>query len=189
MFLYGIGIQYGRQFVAGLTGAAGRRANLLARLGLAAGVVMALASIGAGLPTTYVTGLFAGAMTSTAALQAAIEGVGLAGPCRRLQCGLPDRRDRTDPVHVPLSGPAASQGRGTRPAGPAAMPRSARFGHGGAQVPEPAIGGAGVRGRTVGRGHVGRGDAGEACSPAAPGQPTGGDRTGTSTGAQPSAKE
>ena len=80
MFLYGIGIQYGRQFVAGLTGAAGRRANLLALLGLAAGVVMALASIGAGLPTTYVTGLFAGAMTSTAALQAAIEVSGSQDP-------------------------------------------------------------------------------------------------------------
>ena len=80
MFLYGIGIQYGRQFVAGLTGAAGRRANLLALLGLAAGVVIPLASIGAGLPTTYVTGLFAGAMTSTAALQAAIEVSGSQDP-------------------------------------------------------------------------------------------------------------
>jgi putative transport protein len=73
MFLYGIGIQYGRQFVAGLTGAAGRRANLLALLALAAGVAVTLAAIGAGLPTAYVTGLFAGAMTSTAALQAAID--------------------------------------------------------------------------------------------------------------------
>jgi putative transport protein len=73
MFLYGIGIQYGRQFVGGLSGAAGRRANLLALLGLAAGVVAALAAIAAGLPTAYVTGLFAGAMTSTAALQAAID--------------------------------------------------------------------------------------------------------------------
>jgi putative transport protein len=80
MFLYGIGIQHGRQFVAGLTGAAGRRANLLALLGLAAGVVVALASIGAGLPATYVTGLFAGAMTSTAALQAAIEVSGSQDP-------------------------------------------------------------------------------------------------------------
>lgn len=80
MFLYGIGIQYGRPFVAGLTGAAGRRANLLALLGLAAGVAMALAAIGAGLPTAYVTGLFAGAMTSTAALQAAIDAAGSRDP-------------------------------------------------------------------------------------------------------------
>ena len=93
MFLYGIGIQYGRQFVAGLTGAAGRRANLLALLGLAAGVVMALASIGAGLPTTYVTGLFAGAMTRHRGTPGRDRGVGLAEPGRRLQCGLPDRGD------------------------------------------------------------------------------------------------
>ena len=38
-------------------------------------------------------------------------------------------------------------------------------------------------------GAIGRGDAGEACSPAAMDQPTGGDHTGPSTGAQPSAKE
>jgi hypothetical protein len=49
-------------------------------LELAAGVAMALAAIGAGLPTTYVTGLFAGAMTSTAALQAAIEVSGSQDP-------------------------------------------------------------------------------------------------------------
>jgi putative transport protein len=80
MFLYGIGIQYGRQFVAGLTGAAGRRANLLALLGLAAGVATALAAIFGGVPVAYVTGLFAGAMTSTAALQAAIEISGTKDP-------------------------------------------------------------------------------------------------------------
>ena len=73
MFLYGIGIQYGRQFVEGLRGAAGRRANALALLGLAAGIVVALVAIASGLPIAYVTGLFAGAMTSTAALQAAID--------------------------------------------------------------------------------------------------------------------
>lgn len=80
MFLYGIGIQYGRQFVAGLTGAAGRRANLLSLLALAAGVGVALAAIAAGLPTAYVTGLFAGALTSTAALQAAIDAAGSRDP-------------------------------------------------------------------------------------------------------------
>jgi putative transport protein len=80
MFLYSVGIQYGRQFVLGLAGPAGRRANLLALLGLAAGVGVTLAAIGAGLPVAYVTGLFAGAMTSTATLQAAIDAAGSQDP-------------------------------------------------------------------------------------------------------------
>jgi putative transport protein len=79
-FLYGIGIQYGRQFVAGLAGPAGRRANLLALLALAVGVGVTLAAVGAGLPVGYATGLFAGAMTSTAALQAAIDAAGSQDP-------------------------------------------------------------------------------------------------------------
>ena len=118
MFLYGIGIQYGRQFVAGLTGAAGREANLLALLGLAAGVATALAAIFSGVPVAYVTGLFAGAMTSTAA-SGRDRDLGHQGPGRRLQRGLPDRRDRPDPVHVRLPAPAAPEGRGARPSGPA----------------------------------------------------------------------
>jgi putative transport protein len=32
MFIYGLGIQYGVEFVAGLTGCSGRRYNLLAAL-------------------------------------------------------------------------------------------------------------------------------------------------------------
>lgn len=80
MFLYGIGIQYGRQFVIGLAGPAGRRAILLALLALMAGVGVTLAAIGAGLPIGYMTGLFAGAMTSTATLQAAIDAAGSQDP-------------------------------------------------------------------------------------------------------------
>src|SRR5687768_5325119 len=34
LFLYAVGVQYGKQFVLGLTSAAGRRANLLALIGV-----------------------------------------------------------------------------------------------------------------------------------------------------------
>ncbi len=74
MFLYGIGIQYGKQFFAGLTGPAGRKANLLA-------IISILAALGTALLTLkffnirldYVAGLFSGALTCTPALQAALE--------------------------------------------------------------------------------------------------------------------
>src|SRR6516165_4549159 len=42
MFLYGIGILYGRQFFAGMAGAAGRRYNLLALIACVAGLLVAL---------------------------------------------------------------------------------------------------------------------------------------------------
>src|ERR1041385_191275 len=42
MFLYGIGILYGRQFFEGMSGAAGRRYNLLALVGVIGGLVVAL---------------------------------------------------------------------------------------------------------------------------------------------------
>src|SRR3954468_13255616 len=42
MFLYGIGILYGRQFFEGMTGAAGRRYNFLALVAVASGLVVAL---------------------------------------------------------------------------------------------------------------------------------------------------
>src|SRR5438552_18154170 len=43
MFLYGIGILYGRQFFEGMTGAAGIKSNALAFVGVAAGLLVALA--------------------------------------------------------------------------------------------------------------------------------------------------
>src|SRR5579864_4521814 len=42
MFLYGIGILYGRQFFEGMIGAEGRKYNLLALVAVAAGLVVAL---------------------------------------------------------------------------------------------------------------------------------------------------
>jgi putative transport protein len=73
MFLYGIGILYGRQFFEGLSGP-GRTYNLLALLAVVAGLLVALAlgwvfEVQLG----HTLGLFAGSMTSTAALQAALD--------------------------------------------------------------------------------------------------------------------
>lgn len=74
MFLYGTGIQYGRHFFRGLTGGEGRRWNLLAITGLAAGTgAVLLLALLTDLPVTYLVGMFSGSMTSTAALQAAID--------------------------------------------------------------------------------------------------------------------
>jgi putative transport protein len=77
LFLYGIGIQYGREFFRGLASPFGIKANILA-------VFAVLAGWGAALLMTrfmdisnlFGAGMFAGSMTSTASLQAAIEAAG-----------------------------------------------------------------------------------------------------------------
>src|SRR6478609_4162193 len=81
MFLYGIGILYGRQFFEGMTGAAGRKYNLLALLGVVAGLIVALA-LGKmfGLKVGHTLGIYAGSMTSTATLQAALDVMGNKDP-------------------------------------------------------------------------------------------------------------
>ena len=73
LFLYGVGIQYGAQFFRGLTSAEGLKANLAATLGvIGAGCIsIALVPI-ASLPVDEALGIFAGAGTSTATLQAII---------------------------------------------------------------------------------------------------------------------
>lgn len=74
MFLYGIGILYGRQFFEGMAGPAGRRYNLLALIAVAAGLVVALGLGHAfGIKLGHTLGIFAGSMTSTATLQAALD--------------------------------------------------------------------------------------------------------------------
>src|ERR1700739_2233351 len=73
MFLYGIGILYGRQFFEGMVGV-GQKYNLLA-------LVVCLAGLGVALGLGHVfnikightLGLYAGSMTSTASLQAALD--------------------------------------------------------------------------------------------------------------------
>ena len=77
LFLYAVGIQYGKQFFAGLTSADGLKANLLALIGvLIAGAVTLLLVKTAGLKTGHALGMFAGSGTSTPTLQAAIATLG-----------------------------------------------------------------------------------------------------------------
>src|SRR5271169_3999987 len=74
MFLYGVGILYGSQFFEGMTGIAGRKYNLLAFVAVAVGLFVAL-GLGHvfGVKVGHTLGLFAGSMTSTATLQAALD--------------------------------------------------------------------------------------------------------------------
>ncbi len=77
LFLYAVGVQYGKQFVLGLTSAAGRRANSIALVGvLLAGAVSLIIAKTMGLNLGYALGLFAGSGTSTPTLQAAIATLG-----------------------------------------------------------------------------------------------------------------
>lgn len=73
MFLYGIGILYGRQFFEGMVGA-GQKYNLLALVACLAGLAVAL---GLGhifeIKIGHTLGIYAGSMTSTATLQAALD--------------------------------------------------------------------------------------------------------------------
>ena len=74
MFLYGIGILYGRQFFEGMAGSEGRKYNLLALIAVVAGLAVAL-GLGHlfGIQLGHTLGMFAGSMTSTATLQAALD--------------------------------------------------------------------------------------------------------------------
>jgi putative transport protein len=73
MFLYGIGILYGRQFFEGMFGV-GQKYNLLALVGCLAGLAVAL-GLGHifGIKIGHTLGIYAGSMTSTATLQAALD--------------------------------------------------------------------------------------------------------------------
>src|SRR4029079_2491071 len=74
MFLYGIGILYGRQFFQGMSGVAGIKSNALALVAVVAGLLVALALGQAfGVKIGHTLGIFAGSMTSTATLQAALD--------------------------------------------------------------------------------------------------------------------
>src|ERR1700739_3830808 len=73
MFLYGIGILYGRQFFEGILGS-GQKYNLLALVACLAGLMVAL-GLGHvfGIKIGHTLGLYAGSMTSTASLQEALD--------------------------------------------------------------------------------------------------------------------
>ncbi len=77
LFLYGVGVQYGKQFFIGLTSPAGLKANAMALSGvLCAGVVSLFCAKVMHLKLGYALGLFAGSGTSTPTLQAAIATLG-----------------------------------------------------------------------------------------------------------------
>lgn len=81
MFLYGIGILYGRQFFEGMTGAAGIKYNALALVAVVAGLFVALGlGQACGIKIGHTLGIFAGSMTSTATLQAALDVMGNKDP-------------------------------------------------------------------------------------------------------------
>src|ERR1700750_10512 len=81
MFLYGIGILYGRQFFEGMSGAMGIKYNLLALVACVAGLIVALLLGQAyGIKIGHTLGLYAGSMTSTATLQAALDVIGNKDP-------------------------------------------------------------------------------------------------------------
>jgi putative transport protein len=77
LFLYGVGIQYGKQFFIGLTSRDGLLANIMALTGvIAAGAVSLLCMKLTDLNLGHALGLFAGSGTSTPTLQAAIVTLG-----------------------------------------------------------------------------------------------------------------
>src|SRR5215813_10988207 len=76
LFLYTVGIQYGKEFFRGLASAEGRKANLLALVGVVLSGAISLAFVGAHLKIGHALGLFTGSGTSTSALQAAIQTLG-----------------------------------------------------------------------------------------------------------------
>ncbi len=120
MFLYGIGILYGRQFFEGLSGP-GRLYNLLAFVAVLASLVVALA-LGwlLGIETGQTLGVFAGSMTSTPTLQAALDLIGQQGAIDRLLGQLSVRRDRADPLllrHDPRAEARVPAGAGALPHG------------------------------------------------------------------------
>jgi putative transport protein len=81
MFLYGIGIQYGKDFFKGLASSLGIKANILATIAIVVGCGVAIVtSKMMGFGMDFAAGVFAGSMVSTASLQAAIETVGNNNP-------------------------------------------------------------------------------------------------------------
>src|SRR5690349_3174570 len=76
LFLYTVGIQYGKQFFMGLTSTDGIRANVMAVCGvLLAGFVSIAFVKWGGVSEGIAFGLFAGSGTSTATLQAALTAI------------------------------------------------------------------------------------------------------------------
>src|SRR5262245_53434433 len=73
LFLYAVGTQYGKEFFRGLASAEGRKANLLAMIGVISAGAVAPFFVGGPVQLSHAIGMFAGSGTSTPALQAAIQ--------------------------------------------------------------------------------------------------------------------
>lgn len=76
LFLYAVGIQYGRQFVGGLTSAKGLKANFIALVGILVSGAVSLLIMKLLTVPAHALGLFAGSGTSTPALQAVMAKMG-----------------------------------------------------------------------------------------------------------------
>ena len=76
LFLYAVGIQYGKEFFRGLASAEGRKSNLLALIGVLTAGVVTLVIVGGKVTMGHALGLFAGSGTSTPTMQAAIQTLG-----------------------------------------------------------------------------------------------------------------
>jgi putative transport protein len=81
MFVYALGLQFGKNFFKGLASPFGIKANILASVGILAGAAVAvLVARFAGIAPDFAAGVFAGATSSTPAMQAAMEATGNANP-------------------------------------------------------------------------------------------------------------
>src|SRR5512139_3051072 len=81
LFVYGIGIQYGKQFFSGMATPFGLKANALVLLSHLAGIGACwVGHVALSVGPAAVAGLFCGALTSTPALQAAISAAGNSDP-------------------------------------------------------------------------------------------------------------
>src|SRR5262245_3817977 len=90
LFMYGIGIQYGVDFFRGLVSPDGIKANILGLVAVGAGALAAiLCARYMGFGMEFALGIFAGALTSTSSLQAAIDAVHGTGPAVGYACAYP----------------------------------------------------------------------------------------------------
>ena len=81
MFVYALGLQFGKNFFKGLASPFGIKANILASVGILAGAAVAvLVTKFAGIAPDFAAGVFAGATSSTPAMQAAMDAAGNANP-------------------------------------------------------------------------------------------------------------
>ena len=90
LFMYGVGIQYGKDFFRGLASSAGIKANVLGLIGVLAGVFATiLCTHYMGIGMDFGLGIFSGSLTSTSTLQAASSAVGSQNPAIGYACAYP----------------------------------------------------------------------------------------------------